>query len=247
MGIFAGGALIMPIYRLSNQLVFPASELAEPGGLLAVGGDLSPRRLLLAYSLGIFPWFCDDEPPLWWSPDPRCVIFPEEIRISRSLAKCLRQGRFRVSCDTAFAAVLDGCAQSRRGQPGTWITAAMRAAYLRLFRMGYAHSLECWRGDELAGGLYGVVLGRCFFGESMFHRAPDASKVALATLARKMAEWGWPLIDCQLPNPHLLSLGAVEIPRVEFLRRLEQGGVLPGRIPPPGFLPEGAFSREPAD
>ena len=227
----------MPVYRLSDQLLFPAPELAESSGLLAVGGDLSPRRLLLAYSLGIFPWFSDDGPPLWWSPDPRCVIFPEQIRISRSLAKCLRQGRFRVSCDEAFAAVVDGCAESRQGQPGTWITDEMRQAYLRLHRLGYAHSLECWRGDELVGGLYGVVLGRCFFGESMFHRAPDASKVALATLARCLAKAGWPLIDCQLPNPHLLSLGAVEIPRAEFHQWLERGGVLPGLVPPAGFPP----------
>lgn len=234
----------MPVYRLSDQLLFPAPELAEPGGLLAVGGDLSPRRLLLAYSLGIFPWFSDGEPPLWWSPDPRCVIFPERIRISRSLAKCLRQGRFRVSCDEAFAAVVDGCAESRRGQPaGTWITDGMREAYLRLYRLGYAHSLECWREDELVGGLYGVVLGRCFFGESMFHRAPDASKAALATLARHMAAWGWPLIDCQLPNPHLLSLGAVEIPRAEFRQWLERGGVLPGLVPTPGF-PLGRLGSE---
>jgi len=228
----------VPVYRLSDQLLFPAPELAEPGGLLAVGGDLSPRRLLLAYSLGIFPWFSDGEPPLWWSPDPRCVIFPERIRISRSLAKCLRQGRFRVSCDEDFAAVVDGCAESRRGQSvGTWITDEMRNAYLRLHRLGYAHSLECWRGDELVGGVYGVVLGHCFFGESMFHRSPDASKVALATLARCLAKAGWPLIDCQLPNPHLLSLGAVEIPRAEFHQWLERGGVLPGLVPHPGFAP----------
>ncbi len=227
----------MPVYRLSQQLLFPSPELAEPGGLLAVGGDLSPRRLLLAYSLGIFPWFGDDEPLLWWSPDPRCVLYPSEVRISRSLAKVLRQERFRVSFNEAFGEVVAACAISRRRQPGTWITQEMRTAYGRLHRLGYAHSVECWWGDELVGGLYGVALGRCFFGESMFHRATDASKVALVALARRLVELGWPLIDCQLPNPHLSSLGAVEIPRREFLQRLREEEVAPGVIPEPGWFP----------
>ncbi len=221
----------MPVYRLSDQLLFPPPEFAEPEGLLAVGGDLSSSRLLLAYSTGIFPWFSEDEPILWWSPDPRCILDPAELKISRSLAKTLRQGRFRTSFDEAFPAVVAACADSRRKhEAGTWITHDMLQAYERLHRLGFAHSVECWQGDELVGGLYGVCLGRCFFGESMFHRSTDASKVALVTLVRWMEEKGWGLIDCQVPNPHLVSLGAKEIPRREFLRRLRSGGVTPGPV-----------------
>ncbi|OHB32511.1 MAG: leucyl/phenylalanyl-tRNA--protein transferase [Desulfuromonadaceae bacterium GWC2_58_13] len=228
----------MPVYRLNDRLIFPPPEFAEPEGLLAVGGDLSPSRLLLAYSMGIFPWFSEEEPILWWSPDPRCVLAPAELKISRSLAKTLRQDRFRVGFNEAFPAVVAACADSRRGQgAGTWITGNMQQAYDRLHRLGFAHSVECWQGDELVGGLYGVCLGRCFFGESMFHRATDASKVALVALARRMEEKGWPLIDCQLPNPHLVSLGAKEIPRREFLRHLRSSGVAPNPVPSPPVFP----------
>lgn len=224
----------MPVYQLIDQPVFPPPELAEPGGLLAVGGDLSPQRLLLAYSMGIFPWFNEQDPILWWSPDPRCIFEPAELKVSRSLAKVLRQGGFTVTFDRAFAGVIDACAELRRHGEGTWITAEMRQAYCRLHQMGYAHSVEAWRAGELAGGLYGVCLGRCFFGESMFHRVADASKVALVTLARHLQAQDFELIDCQLPSPHLASLGAREIPREEFLRRLRRGGVVPSTMPPPG-------------
>ncbi len=228
----------MPVYRLNDQLLFPPPEFAEPEGLLAVGGDLSPSRLLLAYSMGIFPWFSEDEPILWWSPDPRCVLDPAELVISRSLAKTLRQGRFRTSFNEAFSAVVAACADIRRKhEAGTWITGDMLQAYDRLHRLGFAHSVECWQGDELVGGLYGVSLGRCFFGESMFHRVTDASKVALVELVRKVVEKGGGLIDCQVPNPHLASLGAREISRREFLRRLQGSGVTPSSDQPPPVFP----------
>jgi leucyl/phenylalanyl-tRNA--protein transferase len=223
----------MPVYRLIDQLVFPAPELAEPDGLLAVGGDLSPRRLLLAYSTGIFPWFNEGDPILWWSPEPRCILEPGRLKVSRSLAKLLRREIFSVTFDQAFREVVANCARMRReGGEGTWITGEMLEAYCRLNEMGFGHSVECWQGGELVGGLYGVCLGRCFFGESMFHRAANASKVAFASLARRLEERGFELIDCQLPTPHLKSLGAGEIPREEFLRRLRQGGVSPSTMPP---------------
>lgn len=228
----------MPVYRLNDQLIFPPPAFAEPEGLLAVGGDLSPERLVLAYSMGIFPWFNEGEPILWWSPDPRCVLDPSELKISRSLAKTLRQERFRTSFNEAFPAVVAACAGSRRKDgAGTWITGEMLGAYVRLHRLGFAHSVECWQGDELVGGLYGVCLGRCFFGESMFHRAADASKVALVALARRMVEKGWGVIDCQVPNPHLVSLGAKEIPRNVFLSRLQSSGVMPDAVPSPVVFP----------
>lgn len=224
----------MPVYRLIDQLVFPAPELAEPDGLLAVGGDLSPRRLLLAYSMGIFPWFNAGDPILWWSPDPRCILEPGRLTVSRSLAKLLRRETFSVTFDRAFREVITSCAQVRQsGGEGTWITGEMLEAYCRLHEMGFAHSVECWQGEGLAGGLYGVCLGRCFFGESMFHRAANASKVAFASLAHRLEAQGFELIDCQLPTLHLKSLGAGEIPREEFLRRLRQGGVRPSTLPQP--------------
>ncbi|MEJ2201164.1 MAG: leucyl/phenylalanyl-tRNA--protein transferase [Desulfuromonadaceae bacterium] len=223
----------MPIYRLNDQLLFPPPEFSEPEGLLAVGGDLSSSRLLLAYSMGIFPWFSEGEPILWWSPDPRCVLFPDELNISRSLAKTLRRSRFRSSFNTAFSAVVAACAENRPKQnSGTWITVGIQQAYENLHRLGFAHSVECWQGDELVGGLYGVCLGRCFFGESMFHRVSDASKVALVALVRRMRQKGWTLIDCQLPNDHLFSLGAKLLPRQEFLSRLRRSGVVPGPAQP---------------
>lgn len=228
----------MAVYRLPAQMVFPPPALADPGGLLAVGADLSPPRLLLAYSSGIFPWYNPEDPILWWSPDPRCILEPTAIRISRSLGRTLRRGRFAVTCNRAFAEVIRACAQVRLQQGGgTWLTAEMSAAYQRLHDLGYAHSIECWSGADLVGGLYGLCLGRCFFGESMFHHAPDASKVALAWLCQRLAAQDFDLIDCQLTNPHLLSMGAREIPRSEFLERLRRAGVVPSTMPPPGPFP----------
>ena len=201
---------------------FPPVEqaLRNPNGLLCAGGDLSPARLLDAYRRGIFPWYSGDEPILWWSPDPRMVLFCDELKVSRSLAKSLRNKGYRVRIDSAFRRVLEGCAGPRRGDGGTWLGEDMRKAYLALYRAGYAHSFETWRGDELVGGLYGVALGRMFYGESMFSRATDASKVALAGLVEALRARGFPLIDCQMRTPLLASLGAREIPRRAFLRRV---------------------------
>ncbi len=208
---------------LEKHTPFPPVEraLAQPNGLLAAGADLSPPRLLDAYRRGIFPWYSDGEPILWWSPDPRMVLFTDELKVSRSLAKSVRNKGFEVRFDTAFAAVVDACAAPRGRQGGTWITGEMRAAYLRLHRLGHAHSAETWRDDELRGGLYGVSIGRMFFGESMFARATDASKVALVALVAHLRERGCPLIDCQMDTRHLASLGARTIRRAEFLQRLE--------------------------
>jgi leucyl/phenylalanyl-tRNA--protein transferase len=203
---------------------FPEVEraLAEPNGLLAAGADLSLPRLLEAYRNGIFPWFSHDQPILWWSPDPRMVLFPAELKISRSLARTLRSTRFEVRADTAFDAVIEGCRQPRRGESGTWITEEMAEAYATLHRAGFAHSVETWLDGKLVGGLYGVALGRAFFGESMFARVSDASKVALVALARQLQHWGFGVIDCQMNTAHLASLGAREIPRAEFTRRLRE-------------------------
>lgn len=210
---------------------FPPVEraLREPNGLLAAGGDLSVDRLLHAYANGIFPWFGEDDPLLWWSPDPRMVIETGGVHVSRSLRKTIRSGRFQVTADRAFAAVMSACAEARPGQDGTWITAGITAAYARLHTLGYAHSVEVWLEDALAGGLYGVAIGRMFFGESMFTRVTDASKVALVALARQLHRWDMPCIDCQVATSHLASLGAHEVPRRQFLslvRRLV-------REPPP--------------
>lgn len=194
----------------------PALALGDPNGLLAIGGDLSPIRLLNAYREGIFPWFNPDEPILWWSPDPRCVFVPDQVHVSRSLGKRLRQCDYAVSFDLAFAQTLEACAGPRRAGRGTWLGPEMRAAYLMLHRYGVAHSVEVWRGGSLIGGLYGVSLGRIFFGESMFSREADASKIALVHLARQLGDWGFPLIDCQVSSPHLITLGAVTLPREQF-------------------------------
>ncbi len=194
----------------------PALALADPNGLLAVGGDLSPVRLIHAYRHGIFPWYSDGQPILWWSPDPRLVLYPGEVHVSRSLGKTLRQRRFEVSFDRDFAAVISGCA----ARDSTWITAEMRAAYLRLHALGRAHSVECWCDGRLVGGLYGVSIGRVFFGESMFSLERDASKVALVTLARTLERWGYALMDCQVESDHLMSLGARNLAREHFLRLL---------------------------
>jgi leucyl/phenylalanyl-tRNA--protein transferase len=211
----------VPVYRLGRELAFPPPEAAEPGGLLAVGGDLEPERLLLAYAHGIFPWYDESLPILWHSPDPRMVLLPRELHVSRSLARTLRRRRFALTLDRAFARVIAACAETpRRGASGTWITPEMRAAYVRLHEQGFAHSAEAWAEGELAGGVYGVALGGCFFAESMFARRSDASKAALATLVRQLERWGFELVDCQLPSPHLARLGAREWPRARFLRHL---------------------------
>lgn len=201
---------------------FPAAELAltEPDGLLAVGGDLSEQRLLAAYRQGIFPWYSEDQPILWWSPNPRAVLFPADLKISRSLRKTLRKQNFRVSFDTAFTQVIRECAAPRPTQRGTWISDEMREAYTRLHRQGHAHSVECWQGEQLAGGLYGIAIGRIFYGESMFSRETDASKVAFVYLVRHLQARGFSLIDCQVSSPHLYTLGAIDIERREFLRHL---------------------------
>jgi len=203
---------------------FPPLEqaLEEPCGLLAAGGDLSPERLIAAYRGGIFPWYSPGQPVLWWSPDPRAVLFPEEFHCTRSLAKTLRNGGFSYSMDRDFPAVIDGCAAPRAASPGTWITSDMRAAYLELHQLGHAHSIEIWRGAELVGGLYGVRLGGVFFGESMFSRARDASKAALAHLVAVCRRNSLAVIDCQLPSRHLTSLGSRTIPRSQFQALLRE-------------------------
>ncbi len=211
----------MPIFRLPREVAFPDVALSEPDGLLAVGGDLRPERLLSAYALGIFPWFDASSPILWWSPDPRLVLEPERLHVSRSLQRTIRRGRYRVTADAAFERVIRRCAErDRPGQRGTWITRGMVDAYARLHRLGFAHSFEAWEGDALAGGLYGVSLGAAFFGESMFADRPDASKVALVRSVEWLASRGVRLVDCQVRTEHLVSLGAHEIPRAEFLARL---------------------------
>ncbi len=211
----------MPIFRLPREVAFPDPALAEPDGLLAVGGDLSPARLLEAYALGIFPWFDEENPILWWSPDPRLVLEPAALHVPRSLARALRRGAFRVTADTAFERVIRRCAERERpGQRGTWITPGMVEAYLELHRLGYAHSFEAWAGDALAGGLYGVSLGAAFFGESMFADAPDASKVAFVRAVEWLRAQGVTLVDCQVRTEHLVRFGAREIPRAWFLSRL---------------------------
>ncbi|SFU40239.1 leucyl/phenylalanyl-tRNA--protein transferase [Halomonas korlensis] len=207
-----------------HPVLFPPVELAlrDPDGLLAAGGDLSPEWLLAAYRRGIFPWYGDEQPILWWSPDPRMVLFPKELRIRRSLAKRARNGGFRVSADRAFSRVVAACAAPRPGQPGTWITEEMRHAYERLHTLGAAHSVEVWQDNRLVGGLYGIAMGPVFFGESMFSHRPDASKIALMHLVDAMRNGGGKLIDCQMHTAHLASLGARDIARAEFIGYLEK-------------------------
>ena len=212
----------MPIFRLVDEPVFPPPDYADPSGLLAVGGDLSKERLLEAYRLGIFPWYSDDQPILWWSPDPRLVLDLKDFKISRSLRKTLKKGVFEVTFDHAFEEVIQACAVApRAAQNGTWITEEMQEAYINLHGLGYAHSVESWFGGKLAGGLYGVSLGKAFFGESMFHLKTDASKVALATLVEKLKSWDFHFIDSQMTTEHMVRLGAKELPRRIFLKRLQ--------------------------
>ena len=210
--------------RLKNPSFFPPVEtaLAEPNGLLAMGGDLSVERLLDAYRHGIFPWFNAGEPILWWSPDPRMVLVPAEVRVTRSLARRMRNAGFELRVDTAFAAVMRACAEPREGAGGTWISPAMVVAYTRLFEAGYAHSVETWRDGRLVGGLYGVAIGRMFYGESMFSHEPDASKVALVRLAWQLQRWEFGLIDCQMETAHLASMGARTLPRAAFVAQLAE-------------------------
>lgn len=223
----------MPVFRLDERLVFPPPHLADETGVLAVGGDLRPERLLLAYTHGIFPWYMRGQPILWHSPDPRMVLRAEDLRIPRSLAKAIRKGPFRVTLDTAFRRVIEACAAAKRpGQPGTWITPAMKDAYTALHRQGVAHSVEAWKGDDLAGGLYGVSLGGAFFGESMFARVPDASKTAFVTLVQQLLRWSITLIDCQVHTEHLARFGAEEWPRRQFLAALRKALQQPTRPGP---------------
>ncbi len=223
----------MPVFRLDRRLLFPSVEYSEEDGLLATGGDLSPERLVLAYSSGIFPWYSKGQPILWHSPDPRTVLRAPNLRVSRSLRKTLRKRLYRITLDTAFPAVIEGCATTPRpDQPGTWITGAMIEAYTELHRRGLAHSVEAWRDGTLAGGLYGVSLGAAFFGESMFARAPDASKAAFVALVEQLARWGIELIDCQVYTHHLARFGAEEWSRARYLAALQQALTRPSRTGP---------------
>jgi len=214
----------MPLFRLSEKIEFPPAWLARSDGLLCIGGDLCPKRLVLAYRNGIFPWFSHSEPILWWSPDPRLVLFPSEVRVSKSLKKTIRKAYFSIRIDTAFEQTIVACSQPRPDKPqGTWLVDEMIDAYIALHKMGIAHSVEAWQGDRLAGGLYGVSLGKIFFGESMFSLAANASKVALVALARELDSQGFQMIDCQVTSDHLLRMGAREITRDLFLDILDRG------------------------
>ncbi len=209
-------------YERNQPFPDVSNSLDEPNGLLAVGGCLSPMRLLNAYRRGIFPWYGEGEPILWWSPDPRLVLFPEKLKVSRSLRKTIGSRVFRFSFDSCFEQVIDACAKPRAYADGTWITPEMKRAYLQLHGLGFAHSFEAWQGGELAGGLYGVGLGRVFFGESMFHRRSNASKAAFVFAVDWLKRWGYTLIDCQVHTAHLVSLGAEEISRAQFVRILDE-------------------------
>ncbi|HUH38374.1 MAG TPA: leucyl/phenylalanyl-tRNA--protein transferase [Spongiibacteraceae bacterium] len=209
-----------PIPWLTDRgLWFPPVEQAldDPNGLLAVGGDLSPERLISAYHRGIFPWYEDPQPVLWWSPDPRCILFPDQVHIPRRLARKLRSDTFELSFDRAFPEVIAACGTLSSRRPGTWITADMRNAYTVLHELGQAHSVEVWQDRQLVGGLYGVAIGRVFFGESMFSRTADASKIALISLGAQLQRWGFAFIDCQVSNPHMARMGALEVSRADFL------------------------------
>ena len=213
----------MPIFHLSEKILFPPPHFAEKSGLLAVGGDLSPKRLLAAYKEGIFPWYSEDDPILWWSPDPRLVLYPKDLVISKSLHKILKKKTFHITMDRAFCDVITNCATIRteKGE-GTWIVDDMMSAYAKLHKAGYAHSVEAWLNGKLAGGLYGIALGKCFFGESMFSRKTNASKVAFVHLVAFLREHAFELIDCQVRTDHLMRFGAKEIPRTLFLKQLHE-------------------------
>lgn len=214
----------MPLFRLSEKIEFPPAWLARYDGLLCIGGDLCAKRLILAYRNGIFPWFSNSEPILWWSPDPRLVLFPSRIRVSKSLKKTIRKDCFSIRINTAFEQTIVACSQSRQHKPeGTWLVDEMIDAYITLHKMGIAHSVEAWQGDRLAGGLYGVSLGKIFFGESMFSLVDNASKAALVALAQELDSQGFGMIDCQVTSGHLLRMGAQEITRDLFLDILDHG------------------------
>ena len=212
----------MPVYQLSDQLIFPNPEEAEPEGLLAVGGDLSIERLLLAYTMGIFPWYSDEDPILWWSPDPRLILKPECLKISKSLKRIISKKQFSITMDHDFKTVINSCAKTKRKEDGTWIVNDMINAYIELHHKGFAHSVEVWEKEKLVGGLYGVSIGKIFFGESMFSEINNASKIALVYLVKTRSEWGFSSIDCQIKTDHLISMGACEISRHDFLNQLKK-------------------------
>lgn len=222
----------MTVYRIPEEdVIFPDPAEAEDGGLLGVGGDLRPERLLLAYANGIFPWYNEDQPILWFSPDPRCVLEPAALHVGRSLRKTIRKGAFRVTLDTAFESVIHACKDTPRpGQDGTWITRDMQEAYSLLHRLGHAHSVEVWSGDELVGGLYGVALGNLFAGESMFSRTSDASKTGLVWLVKQLQQWNFGLVDAQVRTETLAKMGAIEISRAAYLSRISSLVAHPGRV-----------------
>jgi leucyl/phenylalanyl-tRNA--protein transferase len=210
------------IFRLTDEIIFPDVELSESDGLLAIGGDLSAERILKAYCLGIFPWYNDDSPILWWSPDPRLILFPEQLKVSRSLRQLIKKNKFKITIDTAFEQVIRNCAiSSGRDLEGTWITSQMAQAYIELFRLGHAHSVESWFNGRLVGGLYGVSIGAVFFGESMFFYESGASKAAFVYLVERLLTWGFKIIDCQVATDYLIDFAAKEIPRREFIALLD--------------------------
>jgi len=227
----------MPVFALVEEPVFPPAGWADKNGLLAIGGDLSPQRITNAYRGGIFPWFAQGDPILWWSPDPRLVIFPGEMHVSRTMDSIFEKNVFQPTYDRDFVKVLENCRKPRKKQPDTWITPEMSAAYIELHRLGYAHSLEVWSGAELVGGLYGLSFGKAFFGESMFSSLPNASKYALIALARELFNRGFLFIDCQVPSPHLKTLGAREIPRSRFLKLLQKALTHPTQAGKWGIFP----------
>ena len=221
----------MTIYQLSDRLIFPPPEHAEPEGVLAVGGDLSLDRLLLAYTQGIFPWYCDGDPIIWWSPSPRLIMYPQDFKISKSLKRTLKKQKFEVRFDSNFEKVISSCSHiSRKGQDGTWITKEMKQAYMNLYIKGFAHSIETYLENKIVGGLYGVFIGNCFFGESMFAKVSDASKVAFSYLVALAKILEFDFIDCQVTTKHLQSLGAVEITREMFLTQLKKALFKSSRI-----------------
>lgn len=229
----------MPVFKLSNDIFFPPPDLAREDGLLAIGGDLSPERLLMAYQMGIFPWYSEGDPILWWSPVPRLILEPKEFHLSKRLARELRNNTFRFSLDQDFKGVINACASSRTSQDEpTWINNEMIKAYCQLHALGFAHSLECWLNNELAGGLYGVAIGTAFFGESMFSKVSNSSKACLAVLARQLKKWRFDFIDCQMRTNHLMSLGAREISGPDFFNRL-QAAIIKPEHPSPWLLDNG--------